>query len=136
LNLITLLAPTINPQTRNATNMRQRLEVPTYPNSGCRRRTGDTTNSCMPRNPYAFHLSVKSALWQTTLSWPAPVNSETEDRDQLGLWVETDSTLRPASGACAHAFSRRQETRKERSRKAVQRLLHYRSSTCRTRREP
>jgi hypothetical protein len=48
LKKATPLAPAINPQTRNVSGMRQKLEVPIYPNSGCEARTGDTTTLVCP----------------------------------------------------------------------------------------
>ena len=62
LKMPKLIAPAINPQTENATNVRQNLEVPTYPNSGCRTRTRDTTTTHAPIPP-SYH-SPSSALGQ------------------------------------------------------------------------
>jgi hypothetical protein len=62
LKMPKLIAPVINPQTKNATNVRHNLEVPTYPNSGCRTRTRDTTTTHAPIPP-SYH-SPNSALGQ------------------------------------------------------------------------
>jgi len=62
LKMPKLIAPAINPQTKNATNVRHNLEVPTYPNSGCRTRTRDTTTTHAPIPP-SYH-SPSSALGQ------------------------------------------------------------------------
>ena len=62
LKMPKLIAPVINPQTKNATNVRHNLEVPTYPNSGCRTRTRDTTTTHAPIPP-SYH-GPNSALGQ------------------------------------------------------------------------
>jgi hypothetical protein len=69
LKMATLIAPATNPQTTKATNVRQTLEVPIYPNSGCNTRTWGTQQTVFtPRTPTLSIHNEGRALAQNTLS--------------------------------------------------------------------
>jgi hypothetical protein len=68
LKMPALIAPTINPQITKATNVRQRLELPTYPNSGCRTRNRDTTNATHAPEPSGSYHSPTARSGNTTFS--------------------------------------------------------------------